>query len=207
MAKDREKGDWREEPSDLVKRFAELAPEGRALDLGMGEGRDALYLAGLGYQVTGVELRETAVDKCLQGAENLGLMIATEVADVRQYRIPKRRFAIIICNSLLPFLTKKQAEALVGGIAAGLKKGGLFICRCFTIDDPSFKAHQRKSREIAPGVFQDSGGKVYSFYGYGEILDLCRTLRPIYYQEYDYYDAKHRPPHWHGVVDYVGRKL
>lgn len=213
MAKDYDRiyrGDslyWGEGPSDLVRQFAELAPEGRALDLGMGEGRDALYLAGLGFNVTGVEIAAAGVERCNQRAESSGRKIRAVCADVRNFAIGERRYAIIICNSLLQFLTKKDAQRLVDKTVRGLKKGGVLLCQAFTIDDPSYKVHKRKSRQIAPGVFQDSSGNVYSLYDYGEILHLCSALRPVYYREYDFYDTLHPPAHWHGVVDYAGRKV
>jgi tellurite methyltransferase len=198
---------WGETPSDLVRQFAELAPEGRALDLGMGEGRDVLYLAQLGYDVTGVELSGPGIARCQQRANELGREIKTVCADVRAYEIPARRYAIIVCNALFQFIDKKDARKLVGRIANGLKKGGIFLCQTFTIDDPYYKVHRRKSKEIAAGVFRDGAGNIFSLYGYGELLQLCSELRPIYYREYDFYDTLHQPAHWHGVVDYVGRRM
>lgn len=198
---------WGKTPSDLVRQFTELAPEGRALDLGMGEGRDVLYLAELGYDVTGVESSEAGVAKCQQRAQELGRDIKAICADVREYEIPARRYAIIVCNALFQFIDKKEARKLVARVANGLKRGGIFLCQTITIDDPYYKVHRRKSREIATGVFRDGAGNIFSLYGYGELLQLCSGLRPIYYREYDFYDTMHRPAHWHGMVDYVGRKI
>ncbi|MFH2054445.1 MAG: methyltransferase domain-containing protein, partial [bacterium] len=55
---------WGSQPSDLVRRFIEFAPQGRALDLGGGEGRDALFLAEQGFRVTIVDIAESGVEKC-----------------------------------------------------------------------------------------------------------------------------------------------
>lgn len=195
------------QPSDLVRRFAELAPEGRALDLGVGEGRDVLYLADLGYDVTGVEQVEGKVVKCQKRADEKGYHVNVTCADVRDYRIAQRRYAIIVCVGILPFITKNEAQALVAGITAGLKKGGLFLCQAFTIDDPSYKVHKRKSKEVASGVFVSGTGSIYTLYRYREILELGAALRPIYYHAYDYYDTEHGTPHWHSMVDFVGKKL
>ncbi len=198
---------WGKTPSDLVRQFTELAPEGRALDLGMGEGRDVLFLAEAGYDVTGVEISAAGVAKCQQRALELGREVKTVCADVREFDIPAKRYAIIVCNSLFQFIDKKEARKLIAGIVNGLKRGGVFLCQAFTIDDPSFKVHRRRSREIASGVFRDGAGNIYSLYGYGELLQFCNELRPVYYREYDFYDTMHPPAHWHGVVDYVGRKM
>lgn len=198
---------WGDGPSELVKQFAELAPEGRALDLGMGEGRDALFLAGQGYNVTAVELAASGVEKCRNRAAELGVRVDAVCADVCEFRIPSRRYSIITCISLFQFLSKEESATLVARIVNGLRRGGIMLCQAFTYDDPSYKVLRRKSKEIAAGVFRDSGGNIYSLYDYGEILDLCAALRPIYYREYDYYDTMRGPAHWHGVVDFVGKKL
>lgn len=208
---------WGAKPSDLVKRFAELAPTGAALDLGMGEGRDALYLAALGFTVTGVESAQSGVSKCLGIARKKNLPVKAISADVRAFPIPKNRYALIVAINLFQFLTKTEAQNVIDRAVAGLKRGGLLVCESFTIDDPHFKAHKQKSHEIAPGTFRDASGNIYSLYSYGEILKMAcgdqsndtseAKLRPVYYSEFDYYDTTHGPAHWHGVVDFVGKKL
>ncbi len=202
---------WGAAPSDLVKKFAELAPVGNALDLGMGEGRDALYLAKQGFDVTGIEAAPAGVEKCMQLSAKHRLPLKAVTGDARQFKIAKNRYGLITAINLLQFFTKDDSRALIESIAAGLKKGGLFLCETFSIDDPHFQAHKKSSQEIAPGVFRDANGRVYSLYDYGELIQMCSSaplrLRTIHYAEYDYYDTSHGPGHWHGVVDLVAKKL
>ncbi len=198
---------WGDQPSELVKRYAELAPQGKALDLGMGEGRDVLYLASVGFDSTGVESADSGVLKCERLAEARHLTVNAVCEDVRDYKIAKNRYALIAAINLFQFIKKDEAKRVISGIVQGLKRGGLFVCTAFTIDDPSLKMRKQKSKEVAPGVFLDSSGNFYSLYDYGELLKLCSDLRIIHYSEYDFYDTQHGPPHWHGVVDLVGKKL
>lgn len=51
---------WGLEPDHLLKDYARLIPKGMVLDLGIGEGRDALFLAKMGYEVEGIDISETA---------------------------------------------------------------------------------------------------------------------------------------------------
>jgi cyclopropane fatty-acyl-phospholipid synthase-like methyltransferase len=198
---------WGEGPSELVKRFAELAPAGKALDLGMGEGRDALFLATLEFDVTGVESADSGVQKCERLAEQRNLTVTAICEDVRDYKIGKNRYALIVAMDLFQFMRKDETRKIIAKIVHGLKRGGLFVGSTFTVDDPSYKVRKQKSKEIEPGVFLDSSGNYYSLYHYGELLTFCSDLRTIYYAEYDLYDTLHGPPHWHGVVDWVGKKL
>ncbi len=208
---------WGANPSDLVKRFAELAPSGPALDLGMGEGRDVLYLAGLGHSVTGVESARSGVAKCLDLADKKGFNVKAVSTDVRQFKIPKNRLAVIVAINLFQFLAKQEAQRIIEEAINGLKRGGLFICETFSIDDPHYRAHKKSSKEIAPGTFRDGAGNIYSLYDHGEILrmscahlastKLTPKLRVIHYAEFDFYDTTHGPAHWHGLVNLVGKKM
>lgn len=208
---------WGTKPSDLVKRFAELAPMGAALDLGMGEGRDVLYLAGLGFSATGVESTRSGAAKCSSLARKKHLSVKAVSEDVRQFRIAKNRYSLIVAVNLFQFLTKPDAQQIIDRAVEGLKRGGLFLCESFTVDDPLHRVHKRSSKEIAPGTFRDSSGNIYSLFSHGEMLRRCcpqisesaieTGLRPIHYAEFDFYDTTHGAPHWHGIVDFVGKKI
>jgi len=64
---------WSGEPNaDLVREAAGL-PAGNALDLGCGEGTDAVWLAARGWTVTGVDISRTALDRCARHAEDAGV--------------------------------------------------------------------------------------------------------------------------------------
>ena len=208
---------WGTKPSDLVKRFAEMAPTGSALDLGMGEGRDVLYLAGLGFSVTGVESTKAGVVKCENIARKKSLSIKAVSEDAREFRIAKNRYSLIVAINLFQFLAKADTQLIINKAVEGLKRGGLFLCESFTVDDPHYKVHKKNSKEIAPGTFRDASGNIYSLFGHGELMRMCCAqiaeselksgLRPMHYAEFDFYDTTHGAPHCHGIVDFVGKKL
>jgi SAM-dependent methyltransferase len=75
---------WTAEPNRfLVEEVAGLAP-GRALDLGAGEGRNAVWLARQGGQVTAVDFSEVGLDKARQLAETAGVTVELVCADATQ---------------------------------------------------------------------------------------------------------------------------
>ncbi len=199
---------WGTRPSDLVKNFASLATPGNAVDLGMGEGRDSIYLAQRGFNVTGVDQSEIGVRKCLKRAEKLGVNIKTVVSDVRSFKIAKSRYSLILSNNLFQYITKSEAQHVARNIIRGLKKGGLVIASVFTYDDPRFKEYRKKTTELEPGSFLLVSGDIYSLYDYGELIDLFSPLRILYYSEYDYFhthgDTK---GHWHGIAELVAKKV
>ena len=77
---------WAVKPNRfLVAEVAELEP-GRALDLACGEGQNAIWLATLGWDVTGVDYSEVAIAKARARAERDGTRVDFVCADLLDYR-------------------------------------------------------------------------------------------------------------------------
>ncbi|MEK6923472.1 MAG: methyltransferase domain-containing protein, partial [Nanoarchaeota archaeon] len=54
---------WGSKPHAIIKEILNFKRSGDVLDLGVGEGRDALFLAKNGFSVTGVDISETGIQK------------------------------------------------------------------------------------------------------------------------------------------------
>ncbi len=77
---------WAVKPNRfLVAEVAELAP-GRALDLACGEGQNAIWLATLGWDVTGVDYSEVAIAKARSRAERDGVHVEFACRGSRRVR-------------------------------------------------------------------------------------------------------------------------
>ncbi len=70
------------EPAQFLVENVELLPKGRVLDVAMGSGRNAIYLARLGFEVEGVDMSPEAVNTALESAEKVGVTIRAQVADL-----------------------------------------------------------------------------------------------------------------------------
>jgi SAM-dependent methyltransferase len=87
---------WSEEPNRyLVEEVAELPP-GRALDLGSGEGRNAIWLAEHGWQVTGVEFADVALERARRIAADRGVTINWIQANVLQWHAEPASFDLVL---------------------------------------------------------------------------------------------------------------
>jgi SAM-dependent methyltransferase len=116
-------------PNDFLLAEAYRIPRGRVLCLAEGEGRNATFLAGLGYTVTAVDLSAVALRK----AERLALerWVALDVvqADLTTFEPKKRGFAgIISIFAHLPAAVRKRLHALV---PAALVPGGVFLMEAY----------------------------------------------------------------------------
>jgi len=112
-----------EAPVPLVVKFAGPAP-GRALDLAGGSGRNALYLAELGWRVTGVDGSPVAVDVLRARARERGLDIDIHIADLErgEFEIPSGNYDLILdCYYLQrDLIPKMQAAVRPGGMVISI---------------------------------------------------------------------------------------
>ena len=137
----------------------------------------------------------------------MGVKVKTVASDIRDFKVAKNKYSLILSDSLFQFITKSEAHQIAQRIVAGLKKGGLVITSVFTYDDPRYKELKKKTTELEPGTFLMVSGDVYSLYDYRELMKLFDPLRLLYYTEYDYYDTTHGKEHWHGVAELVAKKM
>jgi len=79
----------------LVTEVGDQAP-GRALDLACGEGRNALWLAGLGWRVTAVDFSEVAIAKARARAERDRLMVNFVCADLLVYEPDPNAYDLVL---------------------------------------------------------------------------------------------------------------
>lgn len=81
---------FKREPSPLLVTAIHGRRPGRALDLGMGEGRNTIYLATQGWQATGVDLSDVAVAQARKRASQMHVEIKAIVDDLTHYELGKK---------------------------------------------------------------------------------------------------------------------
>jgi SAM-dependent methyltransferase len=133
------------EPAPLLVEFLDRFPKGNALDLAMGYGRHALYLASAGWTVHGIERDPDAVAACRREADRRRLSLRAEQADLDAYRIPSSAYDLIVVFYFLD-------RALIPQIREALKPGGTIIYETFTIENQQrFGRPKRTEFCLQPG--------------------------------------------------------
>jgi SAM-dependent methyltransferase len=102
---------WGSEPNRFVAAELEGLPPGRALDVACGEGRNAIWLATLGWQVTGVDFSAAAIDRAQRLAADAGVTSRTRfvVGDVVAEALPSGPFDVVVVAYLqLPGTSRRQ---------------------------------------------------------------------------------------------------
>jgi len=124
--------------------LVELVQSGRvrpckAIDLGCGTGNYAIYLAGLGFEVTGIDISPTAIRIAEEHANKKGIQCNFLVADVLGTWVEVRgTFDFAYDWELLHHIFPEQRKRYVENVAKILNPGGKYLSVCFSERDPQF---------------------------------------------------------------------
>ncbi|MFC2018357.1 class I SAM-dependent methyltransferase [Chloroflexota bacterium] len=148
-------------PARFLVENVGLLPKGRVLDVAMGAGRNAIYLAGMGFTVEGVDISPEAVGDARAAAVEAGVTIGASVADLEgDYSIARGAYEVIICFNYLE-------RSLIPQIRDGLRRGGVVVYETFIVDQAQF------GRPRNPDYLL----------GHNELLDMFRDFRCLRYRE------------------------
>jgi len=113
----------------LTANFARL-PMGRVLSLAEGEGRNAVFLAQQGYEVTGVDGSQVGLAKAKALADSRGVAAHWVHADLADYELGENAWDGIV--SIFCPLPPAIRQALYRKVLAALKPGGVFLLEAYT---------------------------------------------------------------------------
>ena len=149
------------EPAQFLVENIRLLPKGRSLDVAMGDGRNAVYLARMGFEVDGIDISPEAVNDALESARKAGIAIRAQVADLeKNYRIEKGAYDVIICFNYLQ-------RSLIPRIKDGLRRGGMVVYETFIVDQAQFGKPKNPDYLLK----------------YNELLDMFGDFRCLRYRE------------------------
>jgi len=131
---------------------------GAALDVAMGQGRNSLWLAQQGWDVTGFDIADKAVASANEQAAKVGLKIHTIVATIEAFDYGENRWDLVL-------LSYAGAGPSVERLERALKPGGVLIVEAFHED-------ALKSLHIGGSLFKT-----------GELPHMFPALRTVRYEE------------------------
>ncbi|MBG8555115.1 class I SAM-dependent methyltransferase [Hymenobacter guriensis] len=114
-------------PNGLLMETARCLRPGTALDMHMGEGRNALHLAALGWQVTGVDVADQALDYAQEQARQRNLSITAHAQDSHSYAWGHACWDLVV-------LCYTDEHDHAAHAAQALRPGGLVVFENFHAD-------------------------------------------------------------------------
>jgi SAM-dependent methyltransferase len=155
------------------------------LELGAGQGRDALFLARQGFSVHATDFSESALDQLRRDAQREGLddRVTAALHDVRDPLPPADATVNAVFANILLNMAFSRAElrSLVGEIHRVLRPGGLFVYAVWSADDPCSSDWQ----ELEDGLSVHDGfaGRFFDEVLIHELADRWRMDDPTPYDE------------------------
>jgi len=134
------------DPNRFLASVADRIPRGTVLCLAEGEGRNAVYLASLGYQVTAVDTSTVGLAKAEALAHERGVSIETVNAELAEYPIEAGEWQGVV--SIFCHLPPVVRAALHERCLRGLAPGGVFVLEGFTPRQLELGTGGPKSREL-----------------------------------------------------------
>jgi tellurite methyltransferase len=148
-------------PAQFLVENVHLFPKGQVLDVAMGTGANAVYLARMGFEVEGVDISAEAVNTALELARKSGMNLKARLADLEnKYSIRKSSYDVIICFKYLQ-------RSLIQQMKDGLRTGGMVVYETFIVDQARFGKPKNPDHLLK----------------HNELLDLFRNFRCLRYRE------------------------
>lgn len=177
----------------------ETPPNGQALDLGAGAGRDTLALACAGYSVTSVDLSSRGMQRIVERANQAGVgtRVVPTVADVREFGYEVERYDAIVATTVLDHVPANDAEVLWRRIVNALAPRGFLFVEVHSTSDPGSPSLPGSASE-AP--VSETASAVINYFAPNQLVEwaLRSSLRILSYEERLEWDYTHGPEHMHG---------
>lgn len=181
------------EPNSTVKEFEGLFnKQWNVLDVGCGEGQNALYMAKQGYaNIDAFDLSENGISKLKRLCKINNVKLNAFVDDLTKYEFANR-YDLVMSFGTLHFVSKNDWKRFIGRAKENTNDNGIHIIQIFTDEVPP-------SADIAPfavGLAKD-----------GEIRELYKDWEILQFKSYVFEDEHPGvPKHLHASNKIVARK-
>lgn len=139
------------------KPFIAMADQitGTVLDAGCGTGDSALFFAGRGCKVTGIDFVEEAINRARRKAAERGLQATFLVKDAMTLKDWTARFDYAIDSGLFHVFSDDDRHRYVEGLATVLKPGSRMFLMCFSDDEPGTQGPRRVAKKELYAAFAE----------------------------------------------------
>lgn len=152
-------------PQEFLLQMLPRLEKGKVLDIAMGEGCNAVYLAQKGFQVKGFDISKVAVQHAKDLARDSGVTIEAQTADLDLYLFGILEYDTIIMTQFRPSVPRYYTA-----IVSALKQGGTLLIESFGVP------------EMGEAIGADEAYRNI-YFSSNEVLRHLKDLRILFYQE------------------------
>ena len=187
---------WGLTPGDFLEELIRLCPpsgEKKVLDIGCGEGKDAVHMAQQGYAVTAFDLTENGIRKTISLAKDRGVKINAYVDDINTFSIDEQ-FDIIYSTGTVQYLFDENKKAFFDKLSKITRPDGIvyinvFVEKSFLELPPDWDKEEKmwrsgelftyfadwKFERIDEIIFEDNSGGIPHYHCMDTIV--CRKVK------------------------------
>lgn len=158
--------------NSFVEQMMPRLQKGRVLDVAMGAGANAIFLAKNGFDVMGFDISPVALEKANKKAEKESVEIETKCTDLDMFLLDLMAYDTIVMTDFKPALVRFYAELI-----RSLKQGGTLLISSYGVADMDEALSKKESYKNM-------------YYHSNEILKNLNGLKILFYQEAEI-DGRH----------------
>ena len=157
----REEYFWGVQPSNMCLKVLELLPPIRPvkiLDIGCGEGKDAVFFARCGYDVSAFDISEAGLDKTKRLAENANVHVRTFRANMWDYRLDEK-YDVLFSSGALHFIKPELRDEVIKNYKDHVNDNGIVALHVF-VKKPFISAPAKKEENS----FHWKSGQLFTYF-------------------------------------------
>ncbi|MGG1672647.1 methyltransferase domain-containing protein [Paenibacillus sp. NRS-1783] len=186
---------WGTEPNKVCYQVLQFMPPNKhikLLDIGCGEGKDAVFFARNGYDVTAFDVSNAGIEKTKRLAENIGVHVNVFKADILDYRLDTH-FDVIFSSGVLHYIKPEFRKEIFENYKQYTNPNGLHIFNVF-VNKPFIAPPPEKE----PNAYKWYSGELLTHYHDWFIEDSSEVI----------FDCNSSGiPHKHAMTKIIAQKI
>lgn len=185
-----------EQPNNYLKEQLEKLPVGHILFVGEGEGRNAVYAAGLGWKVSAYDISAEGKKKAQQLADRHSVQIDYRVGELHDVNFEKEQFDVIVL--IFVHFPEDERASIHRALSDYLHPGGMLILEAFSKNHTRYQAVNPNAGGPKDIAMLYSVDDLKNDFRHFKIIELKET--EVYLSEGTYHNGLS------AVVRFTGRK-
>ena len=196
------------EPVGILKEhYKKIDKSKLVLDIGTGQGRNALFLAKKGYEVDAIDESKVSIEIVSALAKKENVSINTYQGGFETFGEDGKMYSGVLLIGLLPLISPDSILTLQKKLNLWTEKRSLIFVTAFSTEDPSYIKTQESEDWIIIGKnsFKNDKGEFRTYFAKGEIIELFPEFIPLYHWESISKGHQHGDgdTHQHGMIEVV----
>ena len=172
---------WGRKPDKLTIKSVKYIKGEDILDLGVGDGKDAVYLSKKGFSVLGIDYSKLGISRLKKNAKKSNVKVKTKIIDIKNF-VSTKKYSAIFSLDTLNFLKRGDIKNITKKMKDHTLDGGINVIRVVNVNDPGFKESRYKK----------------SYFKKNELKEFYKDWKIIHYKENISEPEKHgKDDEWH----------